>query len=244
MILHVLRQHPLEHPSQAEATLWQWASFLEGKLRALPTTEAIVLSGTLRCWSESVLMVAEFEIGARRPVGCAAPQIAADVLRRLGWSVGRGPARVPSAVYRELEIRPGHPVVFIGCHGVLIPNGGEGDLSTDAIRLVSELCAATGARLVFTSYIRRWGLEQCAAYLQSAGLPEGLLVGTTPWLDQASRGEEIARWLADNLARPYVVVDTCAEAGLGHHGHVVLAGVDGLTPELVDAAAGILRGQA
>lgn len=240
--LHVIKTHSIEPPpSEAERLLWTWSDFVAGKLLTLPDMESAVLSGTLRCWAAEMIMVAELDLSGPRPDGCATPEHATEVLGRYRWSVGPGPKRGRSNPYREIEIRPGHPIVFMGIHGVVSDHAGN--IDPELVARVARLCEAQGTRIVVTSFLRRWGVEGCVDLLGKGGMPPGLVVGVTPFVDQASRGEEIATWLSTNMARPYVILEDSLEAGLGHPDRFVRVARGGVDGDDVEVAATLLRRQ-
>lgn len=226
MTVHMIKFVPVPVPlSGHEGAVWQFCDFTASRCKTLPVDA--VISGVLRCRIDASggAMVAEFTGADEAPEGAVGGAAAEDVLRSLRWDAG---ACQIEGLSVEREVNPGWPVVFAGYHGITynIP---------DAPEWLKALCEATGARVVSTSYLRRYGMDDIIA--AHPGVP---FAGSTPWSDQGHKGAEIDAWLAEHRRRRYVVLDTSAEAAIGHETRFVWISNMGLEGAAVSAAVEIL----
>ena len=137
-------------------------------------------------------------------------------------------------------------VVFLDIDGVLAPIrqwDRYGDLDPACIRVLNEIVAFGEADVVVSS---TWRHGKTVAELQEMLDAEGfagcVLDKTPTSVNGASRGEEIAAWLAQNAVGGYVIIDDHADMGelrthlvLTHPGH-------GLQPaDVAQAIAMLMR---
>jgi HAD domain in Swiss Army Knife RNA repair proteins len=120
-------------------------------------------------------------------------------------------------------------VVFLDIDGVLAPIrrwDRYGDLEPACIEVLNEIVASASAEVVVSS---TWRHGKTVAELQvmlEAGGFTGRVVDKTPAPPGASRGEEIAAWLAEHAVDGYVIIDDHIVMGeirtelvLTHPGH-------------------------
>ncbi len=108
-------------------------------------------------------------------------------------------------------------VIFLDIDGVLAPIrrwDRYGDLDPACIRVLNEIVARGGADVVVSS---TWRYGKTAAELQAILEARGFagrVVGTTPTgAPGATRGEEIAAWLAEHDVSGYVILDDHVDMG-------------------------------
>lgn len=108
-------------------------------------------------------------------------------------------------------------VIFLDIDGVLAPIrrwDRYGDLDPACIRVLNEIVAAGGADVVVSS---TWRHGKTIAELQDMLQTEGFagrVVDKTPAdIPGASRGDEIAAWLAGHAVGGYVIIDDHADMG-------------------------------
>jgi hypothetical protein len=108
-------------------------------------------------------------------------------------------------------------VIFLDIDGVLAPIrrwDRYGDLDPACIQVLNDIVARGGADVVVSS---TWRYGKTAAELQEMLEAEGFtghVVGTTPTaMRGASRGEEIAAWLAEHDVSGYVIIDDHVDMG-------------------------------
>jgi hypothetical protein len=108
-------------------------------------------------------------------------------------------------------------VIFLDIDGVLAPIrrwDRYGDLDPACIGALNEIVAAGDADVVVSS---TWRHGRTVAELQAMLDAEGFagrVLGRTPTdMDGASRGEEIAAWLAEHPVGGYVIIDDHADLG-------------------------------
>lgn len=108
-------------------------------------------------------------------------------------------------------------VIFLDIDGVLAPIrqwDRYGELDPRCIEVLNEIVTRSGADVVVSS---TWRYGKTAAELQeildAAGFA-GRVVDTTPTgTPGASRGDEIAAWLAQNRVSGYVIIDDHGDVG-------------------------------
>ena len=108
-------------------------------------------------------------------------------------------------------------VIFLDIDGVLAPIhrwDRYGDLDPACIRVLNEIVAEGGADVVVSS---TWRHGKTIAELQDMLHTEGFtgcVVDKTPTnMSGASRGDEIAAWLAGHAVAGYVIIDDHADMG-------------------------------
>ncbi len=108
-------------------------------------------------------------------------------------------------------------VIFLDIDGVLAPIhrwDRYGDLDPACIRVLNEIVADGGADVVVSS---TWRHGKTVAELQDMLETEGFtgcVVDITPTnMPGASRGDEIAAWLAEHAVGAYVIIDDHAVMG-------------------------------
>jgi len=115
-------------------------------------------------------------------------------------------------------------VIFLDIDGVLAPIrrwDRYGDLDPDCVAVLNDIVARAGAEIVVSS---TWRYGRTAAQLQellaAAGFA-GRVVDITPTgAPGASRGDEIAAWLAEHDVSGYAIVDDHVDVG-GLRSHLV-----------------------
>jgi hypothetical protein len=108
-------------------------------------------------------------------------------------------------------------VIFLDIDGVLAPIrrwDRYGDLDAACIRVLNEIVAAGGADVVVSSTWRHGKtIAELQDMLQTEGFA-GCVVDKTPTdIPGASRGDEIAAWLAEHAVSGYVIIDDHADMG-------------------------------
>lgn len=228
MTVHILKIAAVPPPAiDREAYLFRFADFMAEKITNLPGDVGV--SGSLECrmMDDGAAMAATFTGSAEAPKGFLGGAAAEELLTTSHrWQPGE--SQITGRFSDSREIHPGWPVVFCGWHGV------TRDLP-DAVAWLAMLCETSGARVISTSYARKYGLEDLIS--NHPGVP---LVGSTPWAEQGHKGDEIAAWFRLYNERRYVVIDTSAEAGIGHEPRFVRVGPGGLDGEAVAVALEIL----
>jgi hypothetical protein len=135
-------------------------------------------------------------------------------------------------------------VIFLDIDGVLAPIrrwDRYGDLDPACIQVLNEIMASGGADVVVSS---TWRHGKTVAELQEMLEAQGFagrVLGKTPSdLPGASRGEEIAVWLADHAVGGYVIIDDHANMGELHGRLVQTHPAHGLQPADVPRAIAML----
>jgi hypothetical protein len=108
-------------------------------------------------------------------------------------------------------------VIFLDIDGVLAPIrrwDRYGDLDPACIRVLNEIVAGGGADVVVSSTWRHGKtIAELQDMLQTEGFA-GYVVDKTPTtMAGASRGDEIAAWLAEHAIDGYVIIDDHADMG-------------------------------
>ena len=135
-------------------------------------------------------------------------------------------------------------MIFLDIDGVLAPIrrwDRYGDLEPACIQVLNEIVARGEADVVVSS---TWRYGRTVAELQALLAAEGFagrVIDKTPSDPPASRGEEIAAWLAENPVDGYVIVDDHADMG-DLRAHLVLTHpAHGLRPDDAAQAVAVLR---
>jgi hypothetical protein len=120
-------------------------------------------------------------------------------------------------------------VVFLDIDGVLAPIrrwDRYGDLEPACIAVLNEIVAGARADVVVSSTWRHGKtVAELQVMLEAEGF-NGRVVDKTPTAPGATRGEEIAAWLAEHAVGGYVIIDDHIDMGqlrtklvLTHPGH-------------------------
>ena len=135
-------------------------------------------------------------------------------------------------------------VIFLDIDGVVAPIrqwDRYGDLDAECIKVLNEIVAQSGAAIVVSSTLRHGRtVARLQEMLDAAGFV-GVVIDKTPSdLTGASRGDEIAWWLAKNGVDGFVIIDD--HGGMGDlHTHLVMTEPrDGLQPKHVPRALAML----
>ncbi len=108
-------------------------------------------------------------------------------------------------------------VIFLDIDGVLAPIRTwerYGDLDPACIQVLNEIVACSGAHVVVASTWRHGkSVAQLQDLLDEEGFAGRVLDKTPTGIPGASRGEEIAAWLAENDTATYVIIDDHADMG-------------------------------
>jgi hypothetical protein len=135
-------------------------------------------------------------------------------------------------------------VIFLDIDGVLAPIrqwDRYGDLEPACIQLLNEIVTQGGADVVVSS-TWRYGktVAELQALLDAAGFI-GSVVDKTPTDSLGTnRGEEIARWLAENSVDGYVIIDDHVDMGELRSRLVLTHPARGLQPADVPRAVALL----
>jgi Swiss Army Knife RNA repair-like protein len=136
-------------------------------------------------------------------------------------------------------------VIFLDIDGVLAPIrewDRYGDLDPACIKVLNEIVACGEADVVVSS---TWRYGKTVAELQDmldAGGFAGCVLDKTPvGTNGASRGEEIAAWLARNPVAGYVIIDDHADMGELGARLVLTRPAQGLLPADAPQALAMLR---
>jgi hypothetical protein len=136
-------------------------------------------------------------------------------------------------------------VIFLDIDGVLAPIGRwdrYGDLDPACIRVLNEIVACGEADVVVSS---TWRHGKTVAELQDMLAAEGFagcVLDKTPTdMAGASRGEEIAAWLAEHPVGGYVIIDDHTDMGELHTHLVLTHPARGLQPADAPRAIATLR---
>lgn len=112
---------------------------------------------------------------------------------------------------------PTRRVIFLDIDGVLAPVrrwDRYGDLDPACIQVLNEIVACAGGDVVVTS---TWRHSKSVAELQEMldahGFAGCVLDKSPTGMSGASRGEEIAAWLAEHAVGGYVIIDDHADMG-------------------------------
>ena len=136
-------------------------------------------------------------------------------------------------------------VIFLDIDGVLAPIrrwDRYGDLDPVCIQVLNEIVARGGADVVVSStwrYART--VTQMQAMLDAEGFSGSVLDKTPTGAPGASRGEEIAAWLARHAVRGCVIIDDHADMGALRSHLVQTHPAHGLQPGDAARAIAVLR---
>ena len=137
------------------------------------------------------------------------------------------------------------PIIFLDIDGVLAPIrrwDRYGDLDPACIQVLNDIVASGGADVVVSS---TWRHGKTVAELQQMLEAEGFagcVVDKTPSdISGASRGEEIAAWLAEHAVGGYVIIDDHADMGELRTHLVLTHPAHGLQPADVPRAIAMLK---
>jgi hypothetical protein len=134
-------------------------------------------------------------------------------------------------------------VIFLDIDGVVAPIcqwDRYGDLDPGCIKRLNEIVAQGSAEVVVSS---TWRHSMTVAQLQEALAAQGFIgsiVGITPSLGGAIRGDEIAAWLAEHDVAGYVILDDHVDMGALRPQLVVTHPAHGLRPDDVPRAVATL----
>ncbi len=135
-------------------------------------------------------------------------------------------------------------VIFLDIDGVLAPIrrwDRYGDLDPACIQVLNEIVAAGGADVVVSSTWRHGKtVAELQDMLEAQGFTGRVLDKTPSDVPGASRGEEIAAWLADHGVGGYVIIDDHADMGELRGRLVQTHPAHGLRPADVPRAVAIL----
>ena len=136
-------------------------------------------------------------------------------------------------------------VIFLDIDGVLAPIrrwDRYGDLDPACIEALNEIVARGGADVVVSSTWRHSKtVAQLQAMLDAEGFSGCVLDKTPTGVPGASRGEEIAVWLARHVVRGCVIIDDHADMGELRSHLVQTRPAHGLQPSDVARAVALLR---
>jgi Swiss Army Knife RNA repair-like protein len=108
-------------------------------------------------------------------------------------------------------------VIFLDIDGVLAPIrewDRYGDLDRACIELLNEIVARSGADVVISStYRHNRTVDELQAMLRAEGFAGSVRDKIPSDLRGATRGEEIAAWLATHDVFHYVIIDDHADMG-------------------------------
>jgi hypothetical protein len=135
-------------------------------------------------------------------------------------------------------------VIFLDIDGVLAPIrrwDRYGDLDRACILVLNEIVARGGADVVVSSTWRyAKTVPQLQAMLDAEGFSGRVLDKTPSGTPGASRGEEIAVWLAQHVVHGYVIIDDHADMGELRSRLVQTHPAHGLQPSDVARAVALL----
>jgi len=136
-------------------------------------------------------------------------------------------------------------VIFLDIDGVLAPIrrwDRYGDLDPACIRALNEIVACGQADVVVSSTWRHGKtVAELQAMLDAEGFAGCVLDKTPADMNGASRGEEIAAWLAEHAVGGYVIIDDHADMGELRSHLVLTQPAHGLRPDDVPRAIALLR---
>ena len=137
-------------------------------------------------------------------------------------------------------------MIFLDFDGVVAPItrwDRYGDLDPACVRVLNEIVAGGGADVVVSS-TWRYGktVAELQALLDAQGFKGRVIDKTPTGPPGASRGDEIAAWLAEHEVAGFVIIDD--HVGMGDlHDHLVLTQPSqGLQPTDTTRALALLRG--
>ena len=136
-------------------------------------------------------------------------------------------------------------MIFLDIDGVLAPIrrwDRYGELDPACIQVLNEIVAFGEADVVVSSTWRHGKtVAELQKMLDAKGFAGRVLDKTPTGMNGASRGEEIAAWLAENTVAGYVIIDDHTDMG-EFHAHLVLTHpAHGLQPADAPRAIAVLR---
>ena len=136
-------------------------------------------------------------------------------------------------------------IIFLDIDGVLAPIrrwDRYGDLDPACIQVLIDIVASGGADVVVSSTWRHGKtVPELQQMLEAEGFA-GRVVDKTPSdISGASRGEEIAAWLAEHAVGGYVIIDDHADMGELRSHLVLTHPAHGLRPADVPRAIAMLK---
>lgn len=96
-------------------------------------------------------------------------------------------------------------VIFLDVDGVMIV-GNERSFHPECVKNLKEITRRTGAFIVVSSTYRQMGWKKLTEWFAANGVSEGL-IGMTPMLNGATRGEEIRQYIEESKLDPSTAVD-------------------------------------
>ena len=135
-------------------------------------------------------------------------------------------------------------MIFLDIDGVLAPIrrwDRYGDLEPACIKVLNDIVASSDADVVVSSTWRHGQtVLELQALLDAHGFAGRVLDKTPSDLPGATRGDEIAAWLADHAVAGYVIIDDHADMGELRAQLVLTHPAHGLGPDDVARALAIL----
>jgi hypothetical protein len=144
--------------------------------------------------------------------------------------------------------RPEPPkrIVFLDIDGVLAPIrrwDRYGDLESACMQVLNDIVASGGADVVVSSTWRHGKtVAELQEVLEAAGFVGRVLDKTPSDIRGASRGDEIAAWLAEHPVGGCVIIDDHADMGELRTHLVLTHPAHGLQPADVPRAVAVLMG--
>ena len=142
--------------------------------------------------------------------------------------------------------RPEPPkrIVFLDIDGVLAPIrrwDRYGDLESACMQVLNDIVASGGADVVVSSTWRHGKtVAELQEVLEAAGFVGRVMDKTPSDIRGASRGDEIAAWLAEHAVGGYVIIDDHADMGELRTHLVQTHPAHGLQPADVPRAVAVL----
>ena len=135
-------------------------------------------------------------------------------------------------------------VIFLDIDGVLAPIPSwdrYGDVNPGCVQVLNEIVAASGADVVVSSTWRHGKtVAELQALLDAAGFVGRVLDKTPSDIRGASRGDEVAAWLADHAVAGFVIIDDHADMGALRPHLALTESAHGLQPAHVPRAVALL----
>ena len=135
-------------------------------------------------------------------------------------------------------------VIFLDIDGVLAPIrqwDRYGDVEDGCMQVLNEIVTAAGAEVVVSSTWRHGKtVAQLHTMLSEHGFVGRVIDKTPSDIRGATRGEEIAAWLAANPVGGFVIIDDHADMGELHTHLVLTRPAHGLQPAHVSHAVALL----
>ena len=134
-------------------------------------------------------------------------------------------------------------VLFLDINGVLTTAASKDLPSPQCVAELNRILAATGAKIVISSYQRL--MDRDPAELIQGWSIRGEVIGQTPWLEEGAawpgKNAEIQAWLDAAVSPPssFVILD---DDPIGNARHVRTNWQTGLTPDVADLAIAMFNG--